>query len=439
MNKLDFHHEILQEKYKAHNYLLLVLGSAFLSWSFLDYYNNEPLAPIFLIIRLISFTVILTTTSPLNKLLFTKKHFLLTSVLLTLITSSSLFITLLSSNSYISNVFFLVISYVLLSLFYQAKIIFFIPTVLVPLLIFLFSYQTLSPNEMSFELAALKLFFLSIITTFSQWGTTHYKNKCYKISFKYHNKNKEMKKLLEDNNHLIRILCHDLGNAITVIEMSTQIFEFSSEFQNKNLKNGLGRIKRAVNTQEEIINFVKQKEELESGKKDITLSPVNVSVILEKAHFTFHDKLKEKNIIINTKYSGDDAPYVMAEQISLSNNVVNNILSNAIKFSRENSTIDILVETTKYKTKIQIRDYGIGMSGDTLNNLFCSTTKTTTLGLKGEKGTGFGMPLASLYMKKYHGKIDVESIPGQGTTFTLIFNSLYVKNTTLESIQKQAS
>ena len=64
------------------------------------------------------------------------------------------------------------------------------------------------------------------------------------------------------------------------------------------------------------------------------------------------------------------------------------------------------------------------MSEELVKNVFNTNVKTSRPGVRGERGTGFGMPLAKAYMLKYNGEIFVESKEGKGTRFTLKFQNI---------------
>lgn len=110
----------------------------------------------------------------------------------------------------------------------------------------------------------------------------------------------------------------------------------------------------------------------------------------------------------------------MVDRIAFFNQVLNNIFSNAIKFSSENSKIELNVrEETRY-IRLSIRDNGIGIPSNLVSRLFDHLSKTTRKGTKGESGTGFGLPLANAFVKAFGGKITVISkteIDNHGTVF----------------------
>ncbi|NRA46218.1 MAG: ATP-binding protein [Oligoflexales bacterium] len=119
---------------------------------------------------------------------------------------------------------------------------------------------------------------------------------------------------------------------------------------------------------------------------------------------------------------------VSAEPVSLLNDVINNLLTNAIKFSYDNGTITVKCYLSQDWKVVEIIDKGMGIPKNLIGKLFDYYKSTSRLGTQGEKGTGFGLPLVKSFMDAYHGCIDVKSTEkgkgeGHGTTFTLKFKN----------------
>ncbi len=102
--------------------------------------------------------------------------------------------------------------------------------------------------------------------------------------------------------------------------------------------------------------------------------------------------------------------------LNLYSEVLFNVVSNAIKFSKQGGTIHISAPPREPGV-ITVRDEGTGMEAAALAKLFKHEEKFTTIGTAGEKGTGLGMPLAHDIMQAHHGVIRAESTPGAGSIF----------------------
>ncbi len=98
--------------------------------------------------------------------------------------------------------------------------------------------------------------------------------------------------------------------------------------------------------------------------------------------------------------------------------VIQNILSNALKFSNEGDNISIVISHNKGGfVKVEIKDSGIGMSDEVINKLFKVEENYSSVGTAGEKGTGIGLIICKDLIQRNKGKIGVESELGKGSTF----------------------
>ena len=243
-------------------------------------------------------------------------------------------------------------------------------------------------------------------------------------------KNKKLELAAQENKQLVRVMCHDLNNTQAVIQMTTsralKIFsQLSSEQHLENWK----RIDRAAIKERALINYVRDLNALESGKKEVLLEPVILGQIIDASFFLFQDKLTQKELKLNI--SIDPQVLILSEPVSLTHSVLNNLLSNAIKFTPRGKTIEIKGETVNSdQYLLTIEDKGIGIPADLLQNLFSVSKKTSRPGTEGEAGTGFGMPLVQATMKAYGGDIQVSSVPQEqnpencGTSFKLLFKKV---------------
>src|SRR4030042_2666677 len=110
--------------------------------------------------------------------------------------------------------------------------------------------------------------------------------------------------------------------------------------------------------------------------------------------------------------------YVHADE-NLLLQVFNNLISNAIKFTRSEGNIWVSAEPVieKRHVKFSVKDDGVGIRQTDMDKLFKVDTKFTSPGTAGEKGSGLGLSLCYDIVKKHGGDIWVESKHGEGTEF----------------------
>lgn len=97
--------------------------------------------------------------------------------------------------------------------------------------------------------------------------------------------------------------------------------------------------------------------------------------------------------------------------------ILRNLISNAIKFTRQNGSIHIAVAPKDEWLEITVSDNGIGMSQEKVSDLFDLGKKVSTNGTEGEFGTGLGLQLCLELVERHKGAITVESEEGKGTAF----------------------
>lgn len=122
----------------------------------------------------------------------------------------------------------------------------------------------------------------------------------------------------------------------------------------------------------------------------------------------------DKNITIENKVENIEVrtdPKVLVTALE-------NLISNAIKFSNNDGTIKIWSEKTSDKVKIYVKDEGVGIPADRLNNFF-DQLGSTSVGTKGEIGTGVGMYTSKKLLNIIEGDIEVLSEEGKGSTFVI--------------------
>jgi signal transduction histidine kinase len=239
-----------------------------------------------------------------------------------------------------------------------------------------------------------------------------------------------LKHELSKSKTLLRIVFHDIANPLTVIrnsiKLTNRFIESDHKGNEKKIIKKIQAIGKATINIVDILNQIKELEAIKSGKIKVKLGPVDLEEVIENARFTFESKLENKNInfIFKNYLDGEN---ILAEKVSLSNNVVNNIISNAIKFCDIDGHIEVSAKRINDMILLSMTDDGIGIPDSILSKLFDDEAKTSRPGTGGEPGTGFGMPIVKSYMDLYEGNIEVLSKVKEneqndsGTTFNLLF------------------
>ena len=242
-------------------------------------------------------------------------------------------------------------------------------------------------------------------------------------------KNLEIAQSLEQKKKLLGVLVHDLANPLTVILSSAAIAEKTQEPSQEKQQKLWTRVLRAGKTIREIIDSTRELMAVESGKLQSKSEPVSLLTVVEHCNFLFADPMSKKNLQL--QFDGEKLKdiSVLADPGALKNQVLANLISNAIKFSEQGSTIKIVAKETDSRVLLSVKDTGVGIPDALIPKLFDPNTPTTRTGTSGEKGTGFGLPLVKAYVESFEGEIHVtsqtreESPEAHGTSFHLTLKS----------------
>jgi signal transduction histidine kinase len=211
---------------------------------------------------------------------------------------------------------------------------------------------------------------------------------------------------LSEKQRLIRLLVHDINNPLTVIKSLAMVQTMKSS--DASSWNKIGRAARHI---EEMVQRVKTLEAAETGKVDVAKTSVSLRDALAELQFLFEERAAAKGITLVTRVeTSDKDPKIEGDGPLLIHSVFSNFVSNAIKFSSQNGTIEITcVDATDSEVLVSIVDQGIGMDDQLISKIFSDSERTTRRGTGGETGTGFGMPLALSILSKMGGRVEVTS------------------------------
>ncbi len=223
-------------------------------------------------------------------------------------------------------------------------------------------------------------------------------------------KTKKLREASEERRMLISILCHDMSNFLTVIDLTTKLIKENEDTDSKTKSYYIKRMEKSTRAIMEVLKNVKDMEAIALGVKNLNLKHIKLTESISDMLFFFRDQLEVKQLQIKLENLLEEDDLVIAEPTSLSHQVLSNIMSNAIKFSEKNSLITIkLIKTKKHSIRVTIKDSGIGIPEKDIGNIFRLEKHSSRSGTLGEAGTGFGIPIAKTFVEKFGGEISVES------------------------------
>ncbi len=215
-------------------------------------------------------------------------------------------------------------------------------------------------------------------------------------------------------------MSHEMRTPLNAVIGMAQISEKVNEAAK--LKECIDTIKLSSTHLLSLINDILDLSKIEEGKLELNEEAFSVSSMIEKIAILIEPKAKEKGIALAVNADSSIPPYLVGDALRLTQ-VLLNFLSNAVKFSPENSRITFEVRPEpasdgKARLRFSVSDQGIGISEEQLARLFSPFVQADGSITRKYGGTGLGLVISKRLINLMGADIDVTSNPGEGSTFS---------------------
>lgn len=232
----------------------------------------------------------------------------------------------------------------------------------------------------------------------------------------------QLKKVTEDlkranasKDKFFSIIAHDLRTPlIGLIGYAEILSEDINELEKEEIKEYASNIVDISRQTIKLLSNLLEWSRLQTGKIQFNPTDLKIRNVVENIFQLLRSNAEHKQIRLINSVDPEHIAYADENMIY---SVLNNLTSNAIKFTRINGEIEISSEKKNDEILVMVRDNGVGIDEENLKNLFELDKSFTTPGTENEKGSGLGIILCRDFIKKHDGKIWVESKVGQGTKF----------------------
>ncbi len=245
--------------------------------------------------------------------------------------------------------------------------------------------------------------------------------KLYEVNNKLISSQNQLREVNASKDRFFNIIAHDIKSPLagfqSMLEVMALNYEKLTVEENKKFINMLQNTsKQLFDLLENLLNWARSQTGALEFEPSITdLSNILISItklyanILDNKNIKLEIELKEVNVFAD---------------IFMLNTIMRNLISNAIKFSNENSKITITTDKSGDYIRIKVADSGVGIKEEDKLKLFRIDVNHTTIGTKKESGTGLGLILCKEFAERHGGKIEVESKLGKGSTFTILLPNI---------------
>lgn len=230
------------------------------------------------------------------------------------------------------------------------------------------------------------------------------------------NRNEKLEKLIKIKDDFLSIASHDLkAPFVTLLGYANLLLE-DTNLSKKNL-HYIKRIKKNAKEQLEYVNQLLSVLRLESRDIPLELEKTDIGKLIESCVSNSQILACHKSISLMIEHSINQIVSIDRAKIM---QVINNLITNAIKFTPIGGAIYVSCFIENNLMKIHVKDTGIGISADKIPIIFDRYKRWHTLGTQGEEGTGLGLAICKNIIEIHKGFLEVESSLNQGSDFSFI-------------------
>ncbi len=228
----------------------------------------------------------------------------------------------------------------------------------------------------------------------------------------------KQKKVSEIKNDFINNMTHEFKTPLATISLAVDALKNEKVLSNPDkLKYFTGVIKEENVRMNKQVESILQAALLDKQEVELALKPLSAHNMIDTALHNIQLQIEQKNGTLKV-FKNAANHTIMADEVHFTN-LVNNLLDNAVKYSKD---IPVVTLTTSNKGKffiIKVEDNGIGMSKDTLNQIFEKFYRAHTGNVHNVKGFGLGLSYVKTMVEAHKGTIKAESALGKGSIFTI--------------------
>lgn len=240
---------------------------------------------------------------------------------------------------------------------------------------------------------------------------------------KLERRNNELSELNHEKDTLMNIVAHDLKSPLNRIKGLSELIEMEGAL-NDTQRKYLGLVKDSTRSGLDLIVDLLDVNALEVNR-DPDYSIFNLSNYLADRANAFRQSAAAKNIEINLKHQIDEPVELDQEYLS---RIMDNLISNAIKFSPSNTAVTIVAEMKGDYFSISVKDQGPGFNPADIKFLYQKFKKLSARPTGGESSNGLGLAIVKILVDRLGGKINLQTEVGKGSTFEILFPIIPSRN-----------
>lgn len=224
------------------------------------------------------------------------------------------------------------------------------------------------------------------------------------------------KKYTQDKIRFFTNMAHDIRTSLTLISAPIEQLHKASELTEKSqyyLNLATEQSDRLSSVATQLLDF----EKVDVGKGQLFLIMTDIVSLVSKRILLFEGMAKKKEVEL--VFSTSQESYVTALDELKIEKVIDNLISNAIKYSHPKSKVEIILSCKETEWKLEVKDYGLGISENAQSKLFREFYRGDNVVNSKMVGSGIGLLLVKNYVSMHKGNISLNSKENEGSSFQI--------------------
>jgi signal transduction histidine kinase len=222
--------------------------------------------------------------------------------------------------------------------------------------------------------------------------------------------------LVENKSRFVSMISHEFRTPLsTILSSSDLLRSFSNELTSEEKEKQFNRIEKSIDTLTELLNDILTLNKTDSEKQNVKIESIEFISLCKHLIEEIRSSFKKAPIIL---FSSNVNRHTIQSDEKLLHQIIINLLTNAMKYNREQNEIKMTVEIGTH-VLVSIEDHGIGIKPEDQANLFTPFFRGTNT--NGISGTGLGLAIVKSSVESLNGEYWLESEPGIGSTFYVKF------------------
>lgn len=215
--------------------------------------------------------------------------------------------------------------------------------------------------------------------------------------------------------NFLAMLTHDIKNPLAIVLGFTGLLGEIGEL-NGEQRDLVARMEANANTVLTLVANYLNLTQIENGELVLSVRPVAIAEVVESVAAQYRGQAEQHDITLNCEIEGT-LGVIPADAMALER-VLTNLLHNALKFTPEAGCVTLSARREADAVAIRVSDTGIGIAPGELASIFQPYRRGTMR--QPREGVGLGLFIAQSLVRAHRGRIEVDSVPGQGTVFTVL-------------------